>query len=200
MLKLNTLKIKRLVSVILSLSIFITNIGFIYRSDVAFASEVPDGYTTIFFVDNTKESWIGNDNAFIQAVDNTNGHDYYIMKQIDDNTWSLRIKAKAYNFTFNRLSPDKKTQWNSWSAGGRGSNRDDYSTWKSTYHATVPEHGYWDGTPVVDYDYFKEGDVVYLDFYEFTDGNGKFNWEISNAQFYVNFTEYSKQNNNGNDI
>ena len=200
MLKLNTLKIKRLVSVILSLSIFITNIGFIYRSDVAFASEVPDGYTTIFFVDNTKESWIGNDNAVIQAVDNTNGHDYYIMKQIDDNTWSLRIKAKAYNFTFNRLSPDKKTQWNSWSAGGRGSNRDDYSTWKSTYHATVPEHGYWDGTPVVDYDYFKEGDVVYLDFYEFTDGNGKFNWEISNAQFYVNFTDYSKQNNNGNDI
>ena len=201
--KLIVVKFKKPISVILMLATFITSIGFIYRTDEIFASSVPDGYTTIYFKDDTKESWIGNDHAVIQAVDNTNGHDYYIMKQVDDNTWSLRVRAKAYNFTFNRLSPDKKTQWNSWSAGGRGSNRDDYSTWKSTYHATVPEHGYWDGKPEVDYDYFKEGDVVYLDFYEFTTIQNNitiYNWEISNAQFYINFTGYSKQDNNGNDI
>ncbi len=132
----------------------------------------PSGYTTIYLKDDTKESWIGDNNAVIQLVDNTKGHHYYIMKQEDDNTWSCRVPASAYNITFNRLSPDKKTQWNSWSAGGRGSNRDDYSTWKSTYHATVPEHGYWDGISVVDNDYFHEGDVVYLDFYEFTDEDG----------------------------
>lgn len=193
-------KVKRPVSVILAFAMLITSITFSFPEETTYASDVPDGFTTIYFRDDTESGWIGNNNAVIQAVDNTNGHDYYIMKKEDSRTWSLRIRAKAYNFTFNRLSPDRKKQWNSWSAGGRGSNRNDYSTWKSTYHATVPEHGYWDGTPVVSYDYFKEGDVVYLDFYEFTDDNGGYNWEKGNAVFYINFTEYSKNDNNGNDI
>ncbi len=193
-------KVRRPISVILAFVMFVTSISFSFPEETAYASEVPDAFTTIYFRDDTESGWIGNNNAVIQAVDNTNGHDYYTMKKEDSRTWSLRIRAKAYNFTFNRLSPDKKKQWNSWSAGGRGSNRNDYSTWKSTYHATVPEHGYWDGKPSVTYDYFKEGDVVYLDFYEFTDENGGFNWEKGNAVFYVNFTEYSKKDNKGNDI
>ena len=215
---------KRILSVVLVITTISTTIT-IERAKRAYAS-VPEGYTTIYFKDDTKESWIGNDGAIIQLVDNTDGHDYYIMKQVDDNTWSCRVPAKTYNVTFNRLSPktkdgkavcdmtqvgnglksnksDNYIQWNSWSAGGRGGNRDDYSTWHRTYHVTVPEHGYWDGNMVIDYDYFHEGDVVYLDFYEFTenkDNNVIYNWEQSNAQFYINFKEYSKSNNGGKDI
>ncbi len=216
--------LKRILAIVLVITTFSTTIT-IEKAKKAYAS-APEGYTTIYFKDDTKESWIGNDGAIIQLVDNTAGHDYYIMKQVDDNTWSCRVPAKTYNVTFNRLSPktkdgkqvadmsqvgegllshkdDNYIQWNSWSAGGRGSNRDDYSSWHSTYHATVPEHGYWDGTMVIDNDYFHEGDVVYLDFYEFTsDNNGSviYNWEQSNAQFYINFNKYSKSDNDGRDI
>ena len=216
--------LKRILAIVLVITTFSTTIT-IEKAKKAYAS-APKGYTTIYFKDDTKESWIGNDGAIIQLVDNTAGHDYYIMKQVDDNTWSCRVPAKTYNVTFNRLSPktkdgkqvadmsqvgeglishkdDNYIQWNSWSAGGRGSNRDDYSSWHSTYHATVPEHGYWDGTMVIDNDYFHEGDVVYLDFYEFTsDNNGSviYNWEQSNAQFYINFNKYSKSDNDGRDI
>ena len=216
--------LKRILAIVLVITTFSTTIT-IEKAKKAYAS-APEGYTTIYFKDDTKESWIGNDGAIIQLVDNTDGHDYYIMKQVDDNIWSCRVPAKTYNVTFNRLSPktkdgkqvadmsqvgegllshkdDNYIQWNSWSAGGRGSNRDDYSSWHSTYHATVPEHGYWDGTMVIDNDYFHEGDVVYLDFYEFTsDNNGSviYNWEQSNAQFYINFNKYSKSDNGGRDI
>lgn len=216
--------LKRILAIVLVITTFSTTIT-IEKAKKAYAS-APKGYTTIYFKDDTKESWIGNDGAIIQLVDNTDGHDYYIMKQVDDNTWSCRVPAKTYNVTFNRLSPktkdgkqvadmsqvgegllshkdDNYIQWNSWSAGGRGSNRDDYSSWHSTYHATVPEHGYWDGTMVIDNDYFHEGDVIYLDFYEFTsDNNGSviYNWEQSNAQFYINFNKYSKSDNGGRDI
>lgn len=216
--------LKRILAIVLVITTFSTTIT-IEKAKKAYAS-APKGYTTIYFKDDTKESWIGNDGAIIQLVDNTAGHDYYIMKQVDDNTWSCRVPAKTYNVTFNRLSPktkdgkqvadmsqvgeglishkdDNYIQWNSWSAGGRGSNRDDYSSWHSTYHATVPEHGYWDGTMVIDNDYFHEGDVIYLDFYEFTsDNNGSviYNWEQSNAQFYINFNKYSKSDNDGRDI
>ena len=52
---------------------------------------------------------------------------------------------------------------------------------------------------VIDNDYFHEGDVIYLDFYEFTsDNNGSviYNWEQSNAQFYINFNKYFVNNIN----
>ena len=221
---LNKRLFKRILAIVLVITTISTTIT-IERVQKAYAS-VPDGYTTIYFKDDTKESWIGNDGAIIQLVDNTDGHNYYIMKQVDDNTWSCRVPAKTYNVTFNRLSPktkdgkavcdlsqignglkskksDNYIQWNSWSAGGRGSNRDDYSTWHSTYHATVPEHGYWNGDMSIDYEYFHEGDVVYLDFYEFTenlDDTVIYNWEQSNAQFYINFKEFSKSDNEGKDI
>jgi len=97
----------------------------------------------------------------------------------------VRVPSTTFNVTFNRLSPDKSTQWNSWSAGGRNTS--------STYHAIIHEHGYWDGTAVLT-EGFHEGDVVYLDYYEFAD------WEKTGASFYVNFTDASKEDNNGADI
>ena len=137
---LNKRLFKRILAIVLVITTISTTIT-IERVQKAYAS-VPDGYTTIYFKDDTKESWIGNDGAIIQLVDNTDGHNYYIMKQVDDNTWSCRVPAKTYNVTFNRLSPktkdgkavcdlsqignglkskksDNYIQWNSWSAGGQ---------------------------------------------------------------------------------
>ena len=175
--------IRRIISYLLIAAIFATSLSLETFSKKTEASE---GYVTLYLKDDTAEHWIGNDNAVIQLVDNTYGHDRYIMKKVNSTTWSCKVPASTYNVTFNRLSPDKSTQWNSWSAGGREGH--------STYHAIVPEHGYWDGTAIVDNEYFHEGDIVYLDFYNFI------KWEQSDALFYINFTSASKEDNNGYDI
>ena len=86
--------LKRILAIVLVITTFSTTIT-IEKAKKANAS-APKGYTTIYFKDDTKESWIGNDGAIIQLVDNTDGHDYYIMKQVDDNTWSCRVPAKTY--------------------------------------------------------------------------------------------------------
>lgn len=90
---------------------------------------------TLYFVDNTQEKWVENDNAVMELVDNTNGHERYNMTKINDVAWSAKVPESAHNITFNRYNPGKTTQWNSWSAGGRGSN--------NTYYADVAEHGHW---------------------------------------------------------
>ena len=182
--------IRKCISILLVIAILFTSIGLEKFTKTA---EAAAAYTKIYLKDDTAEHWIGNDNAVIELVDNTYGHDHYIMTKEDSTTWSARVPSSTYNVTFNRLSPDKSTQWNSWSAGGRGSNVNDKNTWHSTYHATVPEHGYWDGEAEYE-EGFHEGDVIYLDYYEFN------SWEISNALFYVNFTDASKTENNGADI
>lgn len=91
---------------------------------------------TIYLIDDTEEQWVSNDNAVIELVDNTNGHDHYIMKKTADAEWSVELPKEARNITFNRLSPDKSSQWNSWSAGGRDSN--------NAYYVQGHEYGDWD--------------------------------------------------------
>lgn len=175
--------IRRILSYLLVAAILATSLSLEAFSKKAEAS---GGYVTLYLKDDTEQHWLGNNNAVMELVDNTYGHDRYIMTKVNSTTWSCKVPASTYNVTFNRLSPDKSTQWNSWSAGGRDGH--------STYHATVPEHGYWDGTAVVDNEYFHEGDIIYLDFYSFL------NWEQTSAVFYVNFTNYAKSDNNGEDI
>ena len=175
--------IRRILSYLLVVAILATSLSLEAFSKKAEAS---GGYVTLYLKDDTEQHWLGNNNAVMELVDNTYGHDRYIMTKVNSTTWSCKVPASTYNVTFNRLSPDKSTQWNSWSAGGRDGH--------STYHATVPEHGYWDGTAVVDNEYFHEGDIIYLDFYSFL------NWEQTSAVFYVNFTNYAKSDNNGEDI
>ena len=175
--------IRRIISYLLIVAIFVTSLSLDAFSR---KTEAAGGYVTLYLKDDTATQWIGNDNAVIELVDNTYGHDRYIMTKVNSTTWSCKVPASIYNVTFNRLSPDKSTQWNSWSAGGRDGH--------CTYHATVPEHGYWDGTAVTDNEYFHEGDIIYLDFYGFL------NWEQANAVFYVNFKSYSKADNNEQDI
>lgn len=175
--------IRRIISYLLIVAILVTSLSLDAFSR---KTEAAGGYVTLYLKDDTATQWIGNDNAVIELVDNTYGHDRYIMTKVNSTTWSCKVPASIYNVTFNRLSPDKSTQWNSWSAGGRDGH--------CTYHATVPEHGYWDGTAVTDNEYFHEGDIIYLDFYGFL------NWEQANAVFYVNFKSYSKADNNEQDI
>lgn len=134
-------RVKRILSIVLTVAILFTSLGLEQFGSTA---QAQNAYAIIYLKDDTTEHWLGNNNAVMELVDNTSGHVHYQMTKVDDTTWSVRVPATTFNVTFNRLSPDGSTQWNSWSAGGRGSNQNDSSTWHSTYHATVPEHGYWE--------------------------------------------------------
>lgn len=170
-------KTKRIISLFLIAAMFIINVN------VQIIKAADDDTVTITFVDKTDEQWIANDNACIELVDNTKGHDKYIMKKVDDVTWQVEVPEAAYNITFNRLSADKSEQWNSWSAGGRDG--------KVCYYAESHSYGEWIETET---EGFKEGDVIYLDLNDFT------NWKNDDAKLYANFTKASKNDNYGADI
>ena len=173
---------KRLVVIIITIAMLFTNINL---KQFAIKTAASGSYVTLYFIDNTAENWVKDDNAKIKAIDNTNGHDDYWMTQIDDKIWSVRVPESAYNITFNRYSEDKTTQWNSWSAGGHDGN--------NAYYADGSEYGHW-----ADYQeqelYFHSGDVLYLDISGFTA------WKNDNSTLYINFTDASKEENNGNDV
>lgn len=141
--------LKKCITFISMLAILIASIGL---DAFVFDAQATSLYTTLYFVDSTPENWIGNDNAIIELVDNTNYHNSYIMSRVDDNTWKVQVPNSTYNVTFNRYDSDKTTQWNSWSAGGRNNN--------NTYYAQGHEYGYWGITeeePDFDEDmYYKE--------------------------------------------
>jgi len=113
--------IRRIISYLLIVAIFVTSLSLDAFSR---KTEAAGGYVTLYLKDDTATQWIGNDNAVIELVDNTYGHDRYIMTKVNSTTWSCKVPASIYNVTFNRLSPDKSTQWNSWSAGGRDGRAD----------------------------------------------------------------------------
>ncbi len=178
--------IKKIIGVILALIMSVSGVGFVdFTKEVIADTET----ITLYFIDNTAEKWVKNDNAVIQLVDNTNGQDYYDMVKVNDTTWSASVPKTAYNITFNRLNQNKSTQWNSWSAGGRDSN--------NAYYADGAEYGHWS---VVESDneneenYFHAGDIVYLDLTSFTA------WENDRALMYINFADATKSQNGGNDI
>ena len=185
------LKLKRVFLILLLITVIFTNLNL---SEYTFA-DTSVKYITLYFIDNTNEKWVANDNAKIHAVDNTNGHDDYQMTQVDAVTWSVKVPESAYNITFNRFSPDETIQWNSWSAGGRDEN--------NAYYADGSEYGHWgvkeDIEDIEDVEDtknkgFKEGDIIYLDFSKFSE------WGKDKASFYINFTNASKNENNGEDV
>lgn len=175
---------RRIISIILALIMSVTGGKLVNLTKEASADT---GTVTLYFIDNTEENWVKNDDAVIQLVDNTNGHDYYDMIKVDNKTWSVAVPKSAYNITFNRLDSSKSTQWNSWSAGGRDSH--------NTYYADGAEYGHWEGDiGEREENYFHAGDVIYLDVSEFTA------WENDNALMYANFSDASKVENGGIDI
>ena len=127
-------KLKRMIAILLVIAVSMTSLGL---ENFVPAVQAAPAYTTLYLADDTAEQWIGNDNALIELVDNTYGHDHYVMTRVNDTTWSARVPESTYNVTFNRLDPSGNTQWNSWSAGGRDGH--------NTYHALGHEYGYWDG-------------------------------------------------------
>ena len=138
----------------------------------------------LYFIDKTSEQWIGNDSAVIELVDNSNNHNKYIMTKENETMWSAKVPKSAVNITFNRMDSTESVQWNSWSAGGR----DNFTT----YYAEGHEYGHWEiGT---EEKCFHTGDVVYLDLSEFCD------WKQHNSLMYLNFSDATKSENNGEDI
>jgi Mg-chelatase subunit ChlD len=172
---------KRIISIMLVLIMSIVSIG----GNISMNVSAAQGKATIYFIDNTPEGWIANDSARIELVDNTNGHDHYMMTKINNKTWSVEVPASAYNITFNRYNKEKSVLWNSWSAGGRDG--------KVTYTAEGSSNGQWTGEVFYEYG-FEAGDIVYLDLTNFTD------WLKDNAVLYVNFTTATKSENGGNNI
>ena len=176
-------KWKKWLSIILAVTVFFTGI----RLYPVKAMAVNTNDIIIYFIDNTQESWIGNDGAKLQLVDNTNGHTVYWMTKTDTRTWCVNVPKNTYNITFNRYNPQQSIQWNSWSAGGRDEN--------NTYYADGSEYGHWEpGEAAKKENYFHAGDIVYLDLSQFTA------WENDDAQFYVNFSSASKDKNYGTDV
>lgn len=115
----------------------------------------------------------------IYLVDNTNGHDHYEMTEISDGMWQVVVPSTATNITFNRLSNDKSTTWNSFSAGGRGTN--------NVYYAGGSEYGHWEFS--INEAAFSGGDVIYLDVSEFT------SWGNDGAKYYINFSDMAISSN-----
>jgi|GEM_PF-1106504 len=177
------IKFKQKMAIILIIIMFITNSGV---NELTVKADNLKEYVTLYLIDNTPEKWIKNDNAQMQLIDNTNGHDCYNMTKIDDIIWSVSVPATAYNITFNRISPDKSIQWNSWSAGGRDGN--------NAYYVDGSEYGHWDYKEEIEENYFHAGDIVYLDL-----GN-LISWEQAAAQFYVNFADITKADFGGKNI
>ncbi|SEP76621.1 hypothetical protein SAMN02910289_00583 [Lachnospiraceae bacterium RM5] len=140
----------------------------------------------IYLKDNTDSFWVSNDNSIIELVDNSNGHNHYVMQKEDQLIWSVEVPYTANNITFNRLSPDKSIKWNSWSAGGKNDN--------NMYCIDGAEYGHWETIEEIYNDFFREGDTIYLDLSEFYD------WNKDDSIKYINFNNNSKKNNNGNDI
>lgn len=179
LLKSNTRKVLSLVLIIMVLFTSIRLDGFIVNADEM------QSYITLYLIDNTSEKWIANNAALIELVDNSSGHDSYMMTKVNSITWSVNVPESAYNITFNRYNQDKTVQWNSWSAGGRDSN--------NAYYVDGSEYGHWEVVEENE-NYFHAGDIIYLDTSEFT------TWENNDALMYINFTEATKSQNGGKDI
>ncbi|MDY2607533.1 MAG: hypothetical protein SOV90_06380, partial [Lachnospiraceae bacterium] len=70
------IKFKQKMAIILIIIMFITNSGV---NEIAVKADNLKEYVTLYLIDNTPEKWIKNDNAQMQLIDNTNGHDCYNM-------------------------------------------------------------------------------------------------------------------------
>lgn len=177
-------KLRKIVAYILLTAIMI---GCVQMDCSKVNAEDTENTVILYFIDNTQEQWIKNDNAVMVLVDNTNGHICYDMTKQDDSTWTAQVPESATNITFNRYDSGKSTQWNSWSAGGREG--------KNAYYADGSEYGHWDNvTGEEEENYFHAGDIIYLDLSEFT------SWENDNAVMYANFSDATKEQNSGNNI
>ena len=83
-----TRKLRSLFSVLFCM-VLLCNIVF---SNAKIKGEVQEEKNvTIYFIDQTKEKWVENDNAVMKAIDNTNGHESYWMTKVDKITWRVNV-------------------------------------------------------------------------------------------------------------
>ncbi len=169
---------KRISAMILVLFMLISSVQWNILTDTVLGGEVN---TVIYLKDNTQSKWLKNDNATFVLIDNTHNHAIYQMTKTEENLWSCEVPESAYNISFLRYNKEGNIKWNEWSAGGRDEN--------NMYVACGAEYGHWENNAA-----FMEGQKLYLDLREFN------NWEKSDALFYVNFSNYSKKDNNNNNV
>lgn len=124
--------IKSFMTLALMAALILTGLGI---DSSVITAQASTAYTTLYFVDNTAEHWVDNDNAVMELVDNTNGQVSYIMGQVNSTTWKAEVPVSTNNVTFNRYDANRTTKWNSWSAGGRDN--------KNAYFAQGHEYGSW---------------------------------------------------------
>jgi len=83
-------------------SIFATGVKTQATSD----SEPAAAAVTLYLVDDTAEQWVGNDNAVIEIVDNTHGHDHYVMKK--NSGGRMERQASGYSPEYNVQSSESR--------------------------------------------------------------------------------------------
>lgn len=66
---------KRILAGVLAIVMVLTSVNLSQFVSVEAATE----YVTLYFIDNTAQKWVKNDNAKLKAIDNSNGHDSYWM-------------------------------------------------------------------------------------------------------------------------
>lgn len=159
-------RIQRMLAVML-----IAVLGLVGASTYKPMTSVASGMVTVYFYDNTSESWIGNDSAAMELVDNTYGHVHYTMEKQNGKVWSANIPASATNITFNRYNINKTTLWNSWSTGYRGT--------YTVFEAESASYGNWSNRTVVQG--YNVGDTIFLDVSGFS------SWMKDGAELYVEF-------------
>ena len=71
--------IKRIISVLMIVMLMVTGL---HLEGFNFEAKADQLNTTIYLIDNTSNNWVGNDNAVIELVDNTNGHIHYTMSPL----------------------------------------------------------------------------------------------------------------------
>lgn len=99
---------------------------------------------TFYFIDNTLEKWVDNDNCYVFAI-NQAGKKNPMRKSDNydkDHTWIVDLPVSTDSIQFARYNPDlqenKPQEWNIWEAGTVGS--------CSTYNAMGHSAGIWDET------------------------------------------------------
>ena len=128
---------------------------------------------TVYFVDNTLEKWVDDDNTYVFAIDGDNVHHQMTKSTTYDSdyTWSVEMGVGIDQLTFARYNPElhgnTPEEWNTWEAGTLG----DCSTYVAFGHSAGMWATNFSGTTIT-----------------LLDGTAK-NWvRDANAQMHVLFS------------
>lgn len=91
----------------------------------------------ITFRDETPQSWVKNDGAYLTLSDG-NSQEEYVMTTNDNINWTVTIPKTVTSIIFQRRNPKDGYVWNYWTA-----NRAEDDTYYDVFVATASYNGYW---------------------------------------------------------